>query len=224
MKIFFDLDGTLISVHVWHGVMDYFKIHNLRQWTHRFYMTYHMPIYIFKQLGVISDETFRKPWPAHLGWYLRGYTVEEAAPIWDWVADTRVSPNWRADTCQILHQHREQGDLTFLVSGTPVPLLARLAQEIHADHVVGTELEIKEGVFTGRNSSPACIGEDKVNLTSKYLQQNGIEIDFPASHAYADSFSDRYLFEMVGNPVATYPDEVLKQKAVEQGWPVFPTE
>ena len=84
--------------------MDYFKVHNLRQWTHRFYMAYHFPLYIFKQLGLISDQAFRKPWPAHLGWYLRGYSVEEAYQIWDWVAEYQVSQNWRADTCQILQR------------------------------------------------------------------------------------------------------------------------
>lgn len=185
-------------------------------------MAYHFPLYIFKQLGLISDQAFRKPWPAHLGWYLRGYTVEEANQIWDWVAETRVSQNWREDTCQILHQHRQQGEITFLVSGTPVPLLERLARDVNADHVVGTVLEIKDGTFSGRNSSPGCIGETKVIMTQEYLQEKGIEIDLEASYAYADSISDQQLLTMVGNPVATYPDEGLKRLATERGWQIFP--
>lgn len=202
--------------------MEYFKVHNTRQWTHKFYMAYHFPLYIFKQLGLISDQAFRKPWPAHLGWYLRGYTVEEANQIWDWVAETRVSQHWRTDTCQILHQHRQQGEITFLVSGTPVPLLERLARDVNADHVVGTVLEIKHGTFTGRNSSPGCIGETKVIMTQEYLQEKGIEIDLEASYAYADSISDQQLLAMVGNPVATYPDEGLKRLAIERKWQIFP--
>jgi HAD superfamily hydrolase (TIGR01490 family) len=204
--------------------MDYFKVHKSRQWTHKFYMAYHFPLYIFKQIGLISDETFRKPWPAHLGWYLRGDSVNDAEQIWDWVAETHVSQNWRADACQVLLQHREQGDITFLVSGTPVPLLDRLARDVQADHVVGTELEIKDGYFTGRNSSPACIGDNKVALTKSYLQQKGIDIDFEASYAYADSLSDQHMLAMVGNPVATYPDEALKKIAVERSWQIFPAD
>jgi len=214
----------LISAHVWHGIMDYFKAHNLRQWTHRVYIAYHFPLYFFKQLGLISEETFRKPWPAHLGWYLRGYSVNEANQVWDWVAETQVIHSWRADTCQILHQHREQGEITVLVSGTPVPLLERLARDVDAEHVIGTELEIRDGIFTGRNSSPACIGDSKVALTKKYLLDKGIEIDYGGSHAYADTISDQHMLAMVGHPVATYPDEALKQLAIERGWQIFPSE
>ncbi|MGB7095032.1 MAG: HAD-IB family hydrolase [Anaerolineales bacterium] len=220
---FFDLDGTLTSAHVWQGIMDYFRVHNSRQWTHRIYMTYHFPLYILRKIGVISDQAFRKPWPAHLGWYLRGYTLSEADQIWDWVAETKVRKTWRADTCQILNQHHEKGEMTVLVSGTPVPLLKRLAEDIHADHVVGTELEIKEGIFTGRNSSPACIGDNKVILIRIYMEQKGFKIDYGASYAYADSVSDQYLLTMVGNPVATYPDEALRQIAIERGWQIFPS-
>ena len=219
---FFDLDGTLITVHVWHGIMDYFKIHNLRQWTHRYYMAYHYPLYIFWKLGLISEQSFRKPWPAHLGWYLRGDTVKQANEVWDWVAENRVSKNWRQDVCQVLHQHNEQGDVVLLVSGTPVPLLARLAQDLDVDHVVGTELEIKDGVFTGHNSSPACIGQSKVSLTQEYLENIDLEINCEASFAYADTLSDAQLLSMVGNPVATYPDTSLRQLAIESGWKIFP--
>jgi HAD superfamily hydrolase (TIGR01490 family) len=140
------------------------------------------------------------------------------------VAETQVSKNWRTDMCQVLRHHSEKGALTVLVSGTPVPLLERLAQDVNADHVVGTELEIKDGVFTGRNSSPACIGDNKVSLTRDYMLKKGIEIDYGASYAYADTISDQHMLAMVGHPVATYPDEALNQLALERGWQVFPPE
>ncbi len=173
-------------------------------------------------MGLISDEAFRKPWPAHLGWYVRGYSLEEADQVWNWVAETQVSKNWRRDMCQVLSQHSENGALTVLVSGTPVPLLERLARDVNADHVVGTELELKDGVFTGRNSSPACIGDNKVSLTREYMLEKGIEIDYKASYAYADTISDQHLLAMVGHPIATYPDQALNQLALERGWEVFP--
>lgn len=185
-------------------------------------MAYHFPLYILMKAGLISDERFRKPWPAHIGWYLRGYTSKEAEQVWNWVATTQVSHRWREDTCRILNQHREQGELAILVSGTPVPLLERLAEDINADHVIGTGLEIRDGVFTGRSSSAACIGEAKVTLTQDYLRKKGIAINFVDSFAYADSISDRYMLDMVGNPVATYPDEALRQLAQKPGWQIFP--
>jgi phosphoserine phosphatase len=47
-------------------------------------------------------------------------------------------------------------------------------------------------------------------------------VDFEASYAYADSISDRFLLDMVANPVATYPDDQLRAVAQERGWQIFP--
>jgi len=185
-------------------------------------MAYHFPFYFAYKSGIISDGTFRKPWPAHLGWYIRGYTLEEADQVWAWVVDTLVSKNWRDDICQILSQHKEEGDLTVLVSGTPASLLQRIANEVGAEHSVGTGLEIQSGKYTGRSSGPACIAENKVMLTKKYFKKNGIEVEYETSYAYADSASDKYLLEMVGHPVATYPDQGLRQIAMERNWQVLP--
>ncbi len=221
---FFDLDGTLTKAHVWSGMLEYFRVHKQRQWTHRFYMAYHMPLYFLRKMGIISEGAYRKPWPAHLGWYVRGYTLSEGDQVWTWVIDQYMDQHWREDTCQILQQHRQNEDITVLVSGTPVPLLKRIAEKIGAGHAVGTSLEVSNGRYTGRSIGPACIDDNKVSLTYQYMDQEGIDIDYLASHAYADSISDQSILEIVGYPVATYPDEDLLELAHTRGWQIFPTE
>jgi phosphoserine phosphatase len=67
-----------------------------------------------------------------------------------------------------------------------------------------------------------CLDENKAILTRAFLQRNGLEVDFQASYAYADSISDLHLLEIVGHPVATYADERLRAVAMERGWRVFP--
>jgi HAD superfamily hydrolase (TIGR01490 family) len=221
---FFDLDGTLTKAHVWNGILEYFRVHKQRQWTHRFYMAYHMPLYFLRKLGIISEGAYRRPWPAHLGWYVRGFTLAEGDQVWDWVTEEYMHQHWRNDTCQLLSQHRANGEITVLVSGTPVPLLKRIAEKIGADHAVGTALEVINGRFTGRSAGPACIDDTKVILTYQYMEKSGIDIDYSASHAYADSISDQSILEIVGFPVATYPDEDLLELAQERGWQIFPPE
>lgn len=185
-------------------------------------MAYHYPLYMLYRVGIISESAFRAPWPAHLGWYLRGYSSEEAKLIWNWVVNDYMDQYWRKDTCQVLSQHKQEGYLTILVSGTPTQLLQYLAIKIGADHAIGTDLEVLDNRYTGRNSGPSCIGENKVTLIQAYLGQNMIQIDYDSSYAYADSISDRYLLEMVGHPVATYPDEQLRSLAQERDWEIFP--
>jgi HAD superfamily hydrolase (TIGR01490 family) len=129
---------------------------------------------------------------------------------------------WRQDTCQVLSQHIQNGFLTLLVSGTPTQLLKHLAIKIGADHAIGTDLEVHDDRYTGRSSGPSCIGDNKVSLTQAYIKHHGIKIDYDTSYAYADSISDLHLLEMVGNPVATYPDEQLRTLAQERNWQIFP--
>ncbi len=57
------------------------------------------------------------------------------------------------------------------------------------------------------------MGIEKARLTKKFLTARGIEIDFDASYAYAESISDLPLFEVVGRRVAVYPDPELSALA-----------
>ena len=218
---FFDVNGTLTSARVWEGLMTYFKERNLRRWTYRVYWAYNMPIYMLYKAGLISEEGFRSPWAAKLAWFYRGYTVDQADEISNWVVEYFVKDHWREDVRLCLDQHRTKGDVVVLVSGGGLPMLRRLAKELNLEHYVGTEYEIQDGLYTGRIVGPACIGENKVNLTRMYLNIHGLPVDFHSSYTYADSIADLDLLETVGHPTATYPDEELRTLAVERGWEIF---
>ncbi len=85
-----------------------------------------------------------------------------------------------------------------------------------------TDVEIKDGQFTGRVIPPACMGIEKDRQTRRYLQARGLAVDLASSFAYADSISDRALLEMVGHPVAAYPDPALAALARQQNWEIMP--
>jgi HAD superfamily hydrolase (TIGR01490 family) len=219
---FFDVDGTLTTTRVWQGIMNYFKHQGSRRFTHLVFLAYHYPLYFIYRLGLISESGFRAPWAAHLGWYFRGYTVAEGERIWDWIVEEFIIQNWRADILEKLHTHRNEDDLVMLVSGGPLPLLRRIAVELGVDHAVGTKFEIKAGKYTGGTAGPVCLEENKASLSKAYLTDNDYQIDFQSSYAYADSISDRSLLEMVGNPIAVYPFNELREFAKRRGWQLFP--
>lgn len=221
---FFDVDGTLTDTRVWEGLMAYFKLRGLRRWTHRAFWAYHMPYYLLHKARLISQGTFRRPWAAHLAWYLRGYSPEETHPVWDWVVEDFLSQHWRMDVRRLLDGHRTAGDLVMLVSAGPLPLLERIAREVGASHVVATRFGLRDGRYTGRSLEPVCIDENKAALALAYLESHVVQVDIQASYAYADAISDLHLLEMVGNPVAVYPDEELREVALAQGWRVFPAD
>jgi HAD superfamily hydrolase (TIGR01490 family) len=219
---FFDIDGTLTSERTWKGTLGYFQHHGLRRRTHLAYLVVHYPLYYLRRLRLISEGRFRAPWAAHLAWYVRGYTIEQAQEVWNWGVERFLNQYWRPDTRHILDQHRQAGDPVFLVSSGPLPMVERIARELGVDHAIGTRFEVKAGRYTGRALPPVVIDAFKASVTLDYIRSRGLAVDLPASFAYADAVSDLSLLEMVGNPVAVYPDPGLREIAVQRGWRVFP--
>jgi len=60
-----------------------------------------------------------------------------------------------------------------------------------------------------------------VTLLTELLNRAGLEVDLSQSFAYGDSISDVPLLELVGNPVAVYPDSQLWDHASQRGWRIL---
>ncbi len=218
---FFDVDGTLYQAHMWRGLMEYAARHGGANRV-RFYLAVHMPLVYLRRLRLIGEETFRKPWVMNLGWLLRGWTASEGEAALRWVAEEYIRPTGRNDVLACLQEHVGAGHSVILVSAMLVPTLRILGEALGVTGVVGTDIEIQDGYFTGRVLLPACMGIEKDRLTRRFLQARGLDIDLAASHAYADSISDRALLEMVGHPVAVYPDPALAALARQRNWDILP--
>ena len=218
---FFDIDGTLTNDRTWKGILGYFQQHKLRRGTHWTFLSIHLPQYMMRKAGLLSETTFRRRWAANLSWYTRGDKVAQAEVVWNWAVEQFMSQHWRADTRAILEGHRQAGDIVVLVSSAPQPLVERVAREVGAAHAIGTGFEIKDGRYTGRSLPPVCIDVHKVSLPRQHLQKKGIAVDLKTSFAYADSISDLPLLEMVGSPAAVYPDEKLAALARQRGWRII---
>lgn len=218
---FFDVDGTLTTERVWRGMLAYFHQRGLRRWTRRLFWAYHVPIYLLYKIGLSSQSAYRRPWAAHLPWFIRGFSVRQAQEVWDWVAQEYLTPYWRQDALALIKQHKAAGDLVVLVSAGLTPLEEAVARVVGADLAVGTQPELHDGRYTGRLAGPVCIDAQKAELTKETLRGQGIDVDLAASTAYADSTTDIHLLEMVGKPIAFHPDEDLRPLAVDRGWSVM---
>ena len=217
---FFDVDGTLTTERVWRGILDYYKLHKLRRWTQRWYWVYHLPLWFLHKARLLSQSAFRTPWAANLMWFLRGDTPEKAQPVWDWVTTGYMQGLWRVQGLDKIQEHKAKGHLVVLVSAGPTPLVMRIAQEVGADLAVGTTPAQARGRYTGKVDGLVCIDENKAAKAQATLAAEKIDVDFAASWAYADGATDVGLLEMVGHPVAFFPDEYLKPIAIERGWPL----
>jgi HAD superfamily hydrolase (TIGR01490 family) len=217
----FDLDGTLFSGHVWLAVMRHHKSQRVnRRWLYA-YLAVHMPLWYLGKLGLIDDERARYVWARNMAWTLRGLDRVQMATMFNWVADEYVEPLFRPNVVERLRYHQARGDLTVLLSGAFESLLAVIGRRLGVDAVLGTRLEQRNGRCTGRALFPICQGQGKAERLRGFLSGPGRGVDLVASYAYADSLTDRPVLEMVGHPIAVYPDEGLIDLADRRGWPVL---
>ncbi len=112
---FFDVDGTLFTGHVWRGMLKYFQ-DTRGVWPVRWFWYTHLPSYFLRKAKLISEERFRGPWGAHFAWLARGWDRSQLQGLYDWIANTYVTPYRREDTIDLLNDHNRQRHLTVLVS------------------------------------------------------------------------------------------------------------
>jgi HAD superfamily hydrolase (TIGR01490 family) len=180
-----------------------------------------MPLFILHKAHLLSQSSFRKPWAAHLMWFIRGDTEEDAQQVWDWTVKEYLGAFWRADGLDLIKQHKAKGDLIVFVSAGPTPLVQRVAKELGADLAVGTQPKLRDGRYTGGIAGEVCLDAQKATLARKALLDDKQDIDLAGSTAYADGATDVALLEMVGNPVAFHPDEQLLPIAKARGWKII---
>jgi HAD superfamily hydrolase (TIGR01490 family) len=217
---FFDLDGTLCTEHVWQALTKYFKKHRRRRLVLNAFLATHLSLWPLHRLGLLSRKRFFRLWIKNMPWLLVGLRPEEGQAIFQWVTDQALLPSLRPDVAEVLRQHQAEGHQVILVSGAFEELLACLGERLGVHHVVGTVLELSRGRYSGR-AIKLCFGQDKVTLLTELLANHGLEVDLSQSFAYGDSLFDVPLLELVGNPVAVYPDDELWDYASQRGWQVI---
>jgi HAD superfamily hydrolase (TIGR01490 family) len=115
-----------------------------------------------------------------------------------------------------IRDHRAHGHRTILLTAAAEPYLKPLAPLF--DLVIGAELEVRDGRYTGFMSSPPLVGEARAAWLRRWALQEGV--DLRHSYAYADSHSDLPLLRAVGNPVVVSPDSALFRYAKRRRWPI----
>jgi putative phosphoserine phosphatase / 1-acylglycerol-3-phosphate O-acyltransferase len=124
-----------------------------------------------------------------------------------------VYPEARA----LVQAHRRKGHTIAIVSSATRYQIDPLARDFGIEHVLCTQLEVKNGKFTGKVIEPTCYGEGKATAARKFGKPRGI--DFGESYFYTDSDEDLPLLEIVGKPRPTNPSSRLAEIAAKRGWP-----
>ncbi len=110
----------------------------------------------------------------------------------------------------LLEDHLAKGHKIVFVSEAIHPLAKCFADFFEADGAIDTSLRKRGRRYTGEIQM-LCRGENKARGVTEYAQEHNI--DLRKSYAYADSFTDLPMLQLVGHPIAVHPDRLLKRFA-----------
>jgi HAD superfamily hydrolase (TIGR01490 family) len=216
----FDSDGTLFARQQGRGMMEYAEAHGRRRAARNYFVSL-LPAYFLRKSGLMKAERYQQLIIRRLGWLVRGLDEAEGAALFEWVANDYLLRTKRPETAERLKEHRARGHRVAIVSGMFTPCLEWIGGHFGVTDLIGTGIEVTNGIYTGGIIPPVITGPVKAEYVRRHFSSRGLEVDWAGSHAYGDSFTDREMLGLVGHPVAVYPDARLHALAQERGWEVL---
>lgn len=123
----------------------------------------------------------------------------------------------------LVQSHRAAGDELLVISSTNEFIITPICHELGIRNIIGTKLEQDaNGCFTGNIIGTPSLREGKITRLNEWLAGRGETWQsYGKTYFYSDSKNDLPLLNIVSDPVAVNPDEVLLQHAQQQGWAVL---
>ena len=106
-----------------------------------------------------------------------------------------------------------------IASGSHDFLVRRIANFFGINSSIGTPVEIKNDIFSGKLSGEPTFAQGKVRAVEKWCSQNNQKIK--ESIFYSDSINDLPMLEACGLPIVVDPDEKLKKISEERAYRII---
>jgi HAD superfamily hydrolase (TIGR01490 family) len=149
---------------------------------------------------------------------LIGRTPEEVAHlIGPWVEDY-IEPIIFSDATKTIAAHRKAGDRILVISASGTHLVGPIAERLGIDEILGIELEVAHGAYTGHTVGTLTYREGKITRLLEWLDTE--EENLEGASFYSDSRNDLPLLLKVDYPHVVNPDPVLREQAEKAGWPI----
>jgi len=208
---FFDLDRTLVSCNTGRlflkdlrrrGEISLGRALRAMGWLARYHLSL-MDLDVMAQKILLS---------------VRGWSEKDFEERCRRLVEDDVLPLLLPAALRTIEKHRKQGHLLAILSMSPTYMVRPIARALGIDEVISTQLEVSEGLFTGRVIAPACFGAGKVHWAETMERTH--DLDLKKSWFYTDSYSDLPMLERVGHRVIVNPDPRLRRAARQRGWTV----
>ncbi len=117
-----------------------------------------------------------------------------------------------------IRHHQDNNAGTVILSSSLTPVCLRIRDFLGIDDVICSDLEVFNGLYTGRSNGPLCFGAEKAIQLRKFCEINDSSPE--KSWYYGDSESDIPVMEVVGHPTCINPERRLRKMADRKNWKV----
>ena len=150
---------------------------------------------------------------------LAGISLEQGESLRSEFFREWIWPRIPDDARALVEQHRRDGDVLVMTTATNRYITELTAIDFGIEHLIATEVESRNGIFTGKTLGALNMREGKVTRLRAWLCAH----DWPESLVdgatfYSDSINDLALLTSVGTPVVVDADAKLASEAAQRGW------
>jgi len=140
--------------------------------------------------------------------------------------DEVITGKLRQAALDLVKSHQDAGDICCVVTATNSFVTRPIVERFGIKHLVATEPATlgnqADAIFTGEVFGIPSFREGKILKVNEWLESQKLSLDqIKKSYFYSDSINDLPLLEKVTHPVATNPDDRLRQEASKRNWPIL---
>ena len=150
---------------------------------------------------------------------VEGQLVSDLQILVDEVYDKHIKLKLWPETVRLAKEHIKQGREVWLVTAAPQELGDVIAHELGLTGAIGTKVERKNGILTGKLVGKPIHGPQKRKAILALAKDRNLSLK--RSYAYSDSQNDLPMLTAVGHPVAVNPDKILTRYAKAADWPIY---
>ena len=137
-----------------------------------------------------------------------------------------ITGQLRQKAVDLVKKHQDAGDLCCVVTATNSFVTRPIVESFGIEHLIATEPATKgvgsDVIFTGEVKGIPNFREGKIQNVHTWLGEQNLDLSqLPRSYFYSDSMNDLPLLEQVSHPVATNPDDRLRQEAQKRNWRIL---
>ena len=168
--------------------------------------------------GIRTNDDFREFLALTLATW-EGRTERELLELGRKLFVSEIAGQLHQEAWELVATHKECGHTVVMASSATRFQVQPMADELGADKVLCTELEVRDGVLTGRPDGTPLWGPGKAAAVVDDAHERGV--DLQNCFGYANGTEDVDFLSAVGHPVAVSPTDSLRALATERGWPIL---